>query len=114
MLVLEVGDPDAGFEEIGPVVAVEALLAQAVVERFDETVVPWRARWDVGDPDFAWTSLPDCPDDVNVAGCAVLADGRRVMFSQDIMVVDLEPRLRDVASLVLGHSAFDCGDKDVH
>jgi hypothetical protein len=32
VFVLEVGDADAGFEQVGPVIAVEALLAQAVVE----------------------------------------------------------------------------------
>ena len=48
MLVLEVGDRDAGFEQVGPVVAVEALLAQAVVERFDEWVIPRRSGRDVG------------------------------------------------------------------
>jgi len=31
VLVLEVGDGDAGFQEVGPVVAVEALVAESIV-----------------------------------------------------------------------------------
>jgi hypothetical protein len=40
VLVFEVTDHHAGFEQIRPVVAVETLLPQAVVERFDVAVVP--------------------------------------------------------------------------
>jgi hypothetical protein len=40
MFALEVTDHDAGLEQGVPVVAVQALLAQAVVERFDVAVVP--------------------------------------------------------------------------
>jgi hypothetical protein len=40
VLVLEVTDDHAGLEQTVPVVAVEALLAQAVVEGFDVGVVP--------------------------------------------------------------------------
>jgi hypothetical protein len=40
VFVLEVADDHAGLEQGVPVVAIEALLAQAVVERFDVGVVP--------------------------------------------------------------------------
>jgi hypothetical protein len=40
VLVFEVADHHAGFEQGVPVVAVEALLTQSVVERFDVPVVP--------------------------------------------------------------------------
>jgi hypothetical protein len=40
VLVLEVADHHTSFEQVGPVVAVEALLPEAIVERFDVPVVP--------------------------------------------------------------------------
>ena len=40
VLVFEVADDHAGLEQGVPVVAVEALLAESVVERFDVAVVP--------------------------------------------------------------------------
>ena len=40
VLVLEVADDHAGLEQGVPVVAVEALLPESVVERFDVAVVP--------------------------------------------------------------------------
>jgi hypothetical protein len=40
VLVLEVADHHPGFEQGRPVVAVEALLPESVVERFDVAVVP--------------------------------------------------------------------------
>jgi hypothetical protein len=40
MFVLEVADHHPGFQQVGPVVAVEALLPESVVERFDVAVIP--------------------------------------------------------------------------
>jgi hypothetical protein len=40
VLVLEVADDHASLEQGVPVVAVEALLPEAVVERFDVAVIP--------------------------------------------------------------------------
>ena len=40
VLVFEVPDDDPGLEQGVPVVAVEALLSEPVVERFDVAVVP--------------------------------------------------------------------------
>lgn len=40
VVILEVADDHAGLEKAVPVVAVQALLAQSVVERFDVAVVP--------------------------------------------------------------------------
>src|ERR1700733_5847672 len=44
MVALEVTDYHPGFAQGRPMVAVHAPFAQAVVERFDVAVVPWRAR----------------------------------------------------------------------
>lgn len=40
VLAFEVPDRHPGFEQRGPVVAVEALIPKAIVERFDVPVVP--------------------------------------------------------------------------
>lgn len=40
VLGLEIADHDTGFEQVGPVVAVEALGAQPAVERLDVAVAP--------------------------------------------------------------------------
>jgi hypothetical protein len=53
VLVLEVADDQAGLEQGVPVVAVEALLAQKVVERLDVPAHPRTARWNVGDASLA-------------------------------------------------------------
>jgi hypothetical protein len=57
VFVFEVGDPAAGVAQVGPVVAVEAFLAQPVVERFDERVAPRRAGRDVGNSDLPRAEL---------------------------------------------------------
>ena len=64
VFVLEVGNRDAGFEQVGPVVAVEALLAQAVVERFDEPVVPRRSWLDNPKTGYSRTPRFKPPKDV--------------------------------------------------
>ena len=43
VLVFEVADNHPGFEQTVPMVAIEALLAQPIVERFDVAVVPGRS-----------------------------------------------------------------------
>jgi len=60
VFVLEVPDHDPGFAQVGPVVAIEALLSQAVVERFDVAVVSRRAWRDVGQPDLAVAEALQC------------------------------------------------------
>ena len=50
MVVFEVVDDHTGLQEGGPAVAVQTLVAQSVVERLDEPVVPRRAGRNVGDP----------------------------------------------------------------
>ncbi len=49
--VLPVGEGDLGFDEVIELVQVQALVAAAVVERLDESVVPGLARGDVVHPD---------------------------------------------------------------
>jgi hypothetical protein len=52
VLVLEVADDDSGVEQGVSMVAVEALLPEPVVERFDVAIVPWCVWRDVGQADF--------------------------------------------------------------
>ena len=52
VLMFEVADHHPGFVQVGPVVAVEALLPQAVVERFDVAVVPRRPGGIYDSPTF--------------------------------------------------------------
>src|SRR5690606_18691174 len=58
VVVLEVLDHHPGLEQSGPVVAVQTLIAQPVVERFDEPVVPRRTRRNVGHPHRPSTEVP--------------------------------------------------------
>ena len=57
VLVFEVADHHPGFEQSVPVVAVEALLPEAVVERFDVPVVPRRSGRNVGQSDLTFAKL---------------------------------------------------------
>ncbi len=63
VVVLPVSNIDAGFEEVPPLVQLETLVAHAVVERFDEPVVPRFTGRDVVDPDSFVAELGDCGGD---------------------------------------------------
>jgi hypothetical protein len=57
LFVFEVADDHPGFEQTVRVVAVEALLAYPVVERFDISVVPQLSGRNVGHTDLAFAEL---------------------------------------------------------
>jgi len=57
VVVLEILDHHACFEQARPVVAVQALLPKAVVEGFDVPVVPGSSRRDVRDPNSVRAEL---------------------------------------------------------
>ena len=57
VVVFEVLDHHPRFEQASPVISVQALLPQPIVERFDVSVVPRRPRRDVGDTDTVSAEL---------------------------------------------------------
>ena len=60
VVVFPVGDPDFGVEQGDPLVHVQALIADPVVEQLDEPVTPWLAGWDLADPDLVLAKLSQC------------------------------------------------------
>ena len=72
---LPVGDPDFGVEQRDPLVHVQALVADTIVERLDEPVTP-RFTWrDVPDPDLVLAELSQCFGDE--FGAVVATDQHR-------------------------------------
>ena len=73
--VLEVGDPDSGVKQGEPLIHVQALVSDAIVERLDEPVTP-RFTWrDVPDPDLVLAELSQCFGDE--FGAVVATDQHR-------------------------------------
>ena len=57
---LPVLDPDLGVEKGEPLVHVQTLLANTVVERLDEPVAPWLTGRDVTNPDLIFAKVSQC------------------------------------------------------